>query len=324
MASSGSPNFTPGESSASGSSSAIPALASASGPVDADGISPIPPTEPQPAPLPENPSAETTEEGHVFVVRMNDPDLNIHHLNQFDWLRRDRVIIQFDPSFDSPNPDRTHMMDWDNRHVCMIPLVRRGVNIGEALEYILGAFVDSGRLAIKLKYKAIPVWRLDQVAALLAAFHWINPESVQRNMLGNRLFWPYVCLPKIAVRLNGTWEESLQSQTTTELAPMEIRESVWNRCHSLLQEAYATGRVPEIPYGAETSWECLPLQLLKEVYVVDELHSTDWQRQYVTPVDELPSRPPYVEINDGADMTIPESDSEHMYMVPPPDVNLGE
>ena len=73
-------------------------------------------------------------------------------MDGFDWLRRDRVIIQIDPPFDSPNPDRPHMMDWENRHMCMIPLVRRGVNIGEALEYILGAFVDAGRLAVKLKF----------------------------------------------------------------------------------------------------------------------------------------------------------------------------
>ncbi|KIW43116.1 uncharacterized protein PV06_04260 [Exophiala oligosperma] len=175
------------------------------------------------------------------------------------------------------------------------------------------------------RYKAIPVWRLDQVAALLGAFHWINPGSIQRNLLGNRMFWPYLCLPKIAVRLNGDWEEDLRSEATTESETMNIREAVWNQCHGLLQSSHATGEeTPPIPYGAETSWECLPLQLLREVYVVDELHSTDWQHQYVTPVEELPSRPTYAEINDGADMTIPDSDSEHVYMVPSPDITIEE
>lgn len=111
------------------------------------------------------------------------------------------------------------------------------------------------------------------------------------------------------------------------LAIITCNRSVWHfrLIPDVVLTQCSTGEeTPPIPYGAETSWECLPLQLLREVYVVDELHSTDWQHQYVTPVEELPSRPTYAEINDGADMTIPDSDSEHVYMVPSPDITIEE
>ncbi len=104
----------------------------------------------EPLPL-ENPCRETTVEGVVFVLRLNDPNLTVQHLEDFDWRERDRLIVRINPTYDSTDPDKLHMINWENRHTYMTPLVKRAKAIGNALAKILGASVDAGFMCVKVE-----------------------------------------------------------------------------------------------------------------------------------------------------------------------------
>jgi hypothetical protein len=115
------------------------------------GISPLPPMPArQPLPL-QNPSCETTPQGLVFVLRLNDPNLTVEHLQGFHWRQRDRLIVRIIPSNDSADPDKLPMINWENRHTYLTPLVNRSKVVGEAVGRILGPYIDAGFMCVKLE-----------------------------------------------------------------------------------------------------------------------------------------------------------------------------
>ncbi|KAK5272108.1 hypothetical protein LTR99_009638 [Exophiala xenobiotica] len=279
------------------------------------GISPLPPVPArQPLPL-QNPSCETTPQGRVFVLRLNDPNLTVEHLQGFHWHQRDRLIVRIIPSNDSADPDKLPMVNWENRHTYMTPLVNRSKVVGEALGRILGPYIDAGFMTLDGRpvYKAIPAWRLDQVAEILAAFKWINPESVQRCIIGTRVFWPYVSLSQLAVRMAESWHDQLRSQSPTHPTPAQVAEYIWRCCHGVLHVSHSTGVVPAIPHEAQKTWDCLGIQLLREVYCVDKLHGAIHDPETVNPVEDRRARPPIDDLYSGADMRIRDDEEDSLY-----------
>ncbi|KIW61490.1 hypothetical protein, variant [Exophiala xenobiotica] len=118
------------------------------------------------------------------------------------------------------------------------------------------------------------------------------------------------------MRMSASWHDQLRSESTTERTPEQVAEYIWQCCHDTLQVSYSRGAVPHIPYEAQKTWECLGMQLLREVYCVDNLHHAHSLPSSVNPVEDKRIRPRIDEIYSGADMIVKDDEEDFLYMHP--------
>jgi len=169
-------------------------------------------------------------------------------------------------------------------------------------------------------YKAIPIWRIDQLAEILAAWHWIEPESIHRAAIESRMLCPRVVLPKVTVKVGETWFERL----VLERGLAAVKETMWQHCHQVLQVSYATAQVPKLSRFASNSWECFTLNLTEETYVVQNLGRVAPDESSVVPVDSEEVRLADDIIRSGIPPDEKAEDSDDfLYMAAPPATGAG-
>jgi hypothetical protein len=163
-------------------------------------------------------------------------------------------------------------------------------------------------------YKAIPIWRIDQLAEILAAWHWMEPESIHRAAIESRMLWPRVVLPKVTVKMGETWFERL----VLEKGASAVKETMWRQCHRILQTSYSTAQVPKLSRFASNSWECFTLNLTKETYMVQNLGNVAPKKLSVMLVDSEEVRLDDEIIRSGLPPDDKAEDSdEYLYMAGP-------
>ncbi|OAL19985.1 hypothetical protein AYO20_11576 [Fonsecaea nubica] len=110
------------------------------------------------------------------------------------------------------------------------------------------------------------MWRLRDLAEMMATFHWIEPESTHNTAAlatQARLLTPPFILPQVCV-------SCLDRDNPSERNPPH-EEMVWSRCHTVLQDSYKNGSLAQLFPGATGVWNLLGTHLMKYAYVVKDL-----------------------------------------------------
>lgn len=163
-------------------------------------------------------------------------------------------------------------------------------------------------------YKAIPFWRIDLLAEILAAFHWIEPESIHRAAIASRMLWPRVLLPQAVVIMNMSWYLEIRHHLDDSEGNMP--QVIWNECHGILQSAFSTGEVAPLFHRATRAWECLSTNIMASVFVVKDLGDIMPSPDSVLPITDPRARLAQGIIHSGVSRRPPTDTDEYLYMAP--------
>ncbi|EXJ84888.1 hypothetical protein A1O3_05563 [Capronia epimyces CBS 606.96] len=217
-------------------------------------------------------------EDRRFTVHVNDTSFDLGGLPLFPWNEHSELVIRIDPAFDSLHSSRPHMVDLKNSDLYMRTLVQRAQRAADNLKELLQGRINNGECQVQLVF--------GEFAEILAAWHWIEPESVHQSAIHTRMLWPRVKLPKVTVRLGRAWLQKLSDQQNTTPDALNVKAAIWEDCHRILQTAYSTAQVPPLfPLAAET-WDCFRLNLLGTTYVVQDLGDLSAKNTSVVPADD--------------------------------------
>ncbi|KIY02706.1 uncharacterized protein Z520_01171 [Fonsecaea multimorphosa CBS 102226] len=221
------------------------------------------------------------KEGNCWILYITDKSPNPDSIPDLQWEQCSNISVRINPLPDSP-PGSEY------------PMIRSRTAEGA--------------------YVATPMWRLVDLAQMMAAFHWIEPESIHNTAAlasQARLLTPPFVLPQVSV---SCLDRDIPAERNTE-----HEEMVWYRCHQVLQNSYKSGELAQLFPGAIGVWNLLGTRLMKYAYVVKGLGETRPTTSSVTPALSDALKLPVDVIRNGMKET-PDPEN-YLYMKPPASSN---
>lgn len=105
-----------------------------------------------PESAPPNLIEAASPDSHTFVLHLNDNRIDFSTLATHPWTQRSKIDVILDPSYDSPDPDQPHMVDFNNGPAYMNYLVHKAKLTASLLSNILQESINAGQLEIRLVF----------------------------------------------------------------------------------------------------------------------------------------------------------------------------
>lgn len=146
---------------------------------------------------------------------------------------------------------------------------------------------------------AAPIWRLDYLAEIVAAFSWIEPEDTRGSVLKMHLYYPRLILPQISLQVGEVWEYFTSIYTDQQKAAHLGK--MYDQCYGVIKAAYTTGSPGWHSPQVTRSWDPLLMNNLKLLYLVRDFENgqPSSYRRAILPVDDDEVRPSIEAISNG-------------------------
>lgn len=90
--------------------------------------------------------------GYGYTLRLDDRSLDLNTLTTFPWKDRSYVVITVSPHYDSPDPKKPHMVDFENREAYMKFIVDCTKATAAVLKPVLEGLINAGEFIVEVHF----------------------------------------------------------------------------------------------------------------------------------------------------------------------------